>query len=90
MHETGQLTVSVDQFRAERDAIRAEIEARGYDERQGSYTRTLDGDELDASLFVLPLYGYLEATHPRLPSTGARIHESLGCGSLLYRYEMGK
>jgi GH15 family glucan-1,4-alpha-glucosidase len=87
MHEAGQIRVDVDEFRAQRDAIRAEIEARGYNARLGSYTRTLDGDELDARLLTLPLYGYVDGAHPRMRSTCARIHERLGRDSLVYRYE---
>ena len=49
MHEAGYLAVSVDLFRKERDEIRKEIEAHGYNERIGSYTRTFDGEEMDAS-----------------------------------------
>jgi GH15 family glucan-1,4-alpha-glucosidase len=89
MHEAGYLEVSVDLFRANRDEIRREIEARGYNERIGSYTRTFDGEEMDASLLTLPLYGYIEGKHPRMRSTCARIHEKLARGSLLYRYETG-
>jgi GH15 family glucan-1,4-alpha-glucosidase len=89
MHEAGYLGVSVDLFRKERDEIRKEIEARGYNERIGSYTRTFDGDEMDASLLTLPLYGYIEGTHPRMRSTCARIHEKLAHDGLVYRYETG-
>jgi GH15 family glucan-1,4-alpha-glucosidase len=89
MHEAGRLEISADLFRAHRDAVRAEIEARGYNEQVGSYTRTFDGDEMDASLLTLPLYGYIEGTHPRMRSTCARIQEKLARDSLLYRYETG-
>ena len=64
MHAAGQIQVCVDQFRAEREAIRAEIEAHGYNPRLRSYTRTFDGDTLDASLLVLPLYGYVDGDAP--------------------------
>jgi GH15 family glucan-1,4-alpha-glucosidase len=89
MHEAGYLEVSADLFRKEREEIRKEIEARGYNERIGSYTRTFDGDEMDASLLTLPLYGYIEGKHPRMRSTCARIHEKLARGGLVYRYETG-
>jgi GH15 family glucan-1,4-alpha-glucosidase len=89
MHEAGYLEVSVDLFRKERDEIRKEIEARGYNERIGSYTRTFDGEEMDASLLTLPLYGYIEGKHPRMRSTCARIHEKLARDELVYRYETG-
>ena len=89
MHEAGHLTISIDLFRAHRDAIRSEIETHGYNARLGSYTRTFDGDEVDASLLTLPLYGYIAATHPRMRSTCARVHQRLARGSLLYRYDTG-
>jgi GH15 family glucan-1,4-alpha-glucosidase len=87
MHEAGYLEVSVDLFRANRDEIRKEIEAHGYNERIGSYARTFDGEEMDASLLTLPLYGYVEGTNPRMRSTCARIHEKLARDGLVYRYE---
>src|ERR687890_715042 len=89
MHEAGYLEVSVELFRKERDEIRKEIEAHGYNERIGSYTRTFDGEEMDASLLTLPLYGYTEGTNPRMRSTCARIHEKLATGALVHRYETG-
>ena len=87
IHETGKINVPVEQLRATRDAIRDTVESHGYNEQLGSYTRELDGYELDASLLVLPLYGYISADHPRMRSTCQRIHERLGQGSLIYRYE---
>src|SRR5918994_862475 len=89
MHEAGYLAVSVDLFRKERDEIGKEIEAHGYNERIGSYTRTFDGQEVDASLLTLPLYGYVEGTNPRMLSTCASIHEKLARDGLVYRYEAG-
>src|SRR5215208_1684556 len=89
MHEAGHLEVSVDLFRTTRDEIRKEIEAHGYNERIGSYTRIFDGDEMDASLLTLPLYDYIEGTHSRMRSTYASIHEKLAHDGLIYRYETG-
>ncbi|HEX5506837.1 MAG TPA: glycoside hydrolase family 15 protein [Thermomicrobiales bacterium] len=87
LHEAGQIHVRVAAFRAERDAIRREVERRGYNERLGSYTRVFDGDTLDAALLTLPLYDYVDAAHPRMRATCARIHERLARGPLLYRYQ---
>jgi GH15 family glucan-1,4-alpha-glucosidase len=89
MHETGHLEVSVDQFRTTREEIRKEIETHGYNERIGSYTRTFDGEEMDASLLTMPLYGYIEGTDPKMRTTYARIHEKLAHDGLVYRYETG-
>ncbi len=89
LHEACELAVSDDSialFRHDRDEIRAAIETHGYNEALGSYTRVFDGDDLDASLLTLPLYSYIDATHPRMRSTCARIHERLAHDSLVYRY----
>jgi GH15 family glucan-1,4-alpha-glucosidase len=87
MHADGLLSGSIDEFSVERDAIRTAIEARGFNTRLGSYARVFDGEELDASLLTLPLYGYISGRHPRMRSTCARIHERLARGSLIYRYD---
>ena len=87
LHDTGRLRVDRDRFRSERDAIRTAIEARGYNPRLDSYTRLFDGDDLDASLLTLPLYGYHEGTHPRMRATCQRVHERLARDGLVYRYQ---
>ena len=87
LHDTGRLRVDRDRLRSERDAIRTVIEARGYNPRLDSYTRLFDGDDLDASLLTLPLYGYHEGTHPRMRATCQRVHERLARDGLVYRYQ---
>jgi len=87
LHDTGRIRINSDRFRSERDAIRTAIETRGYNPRLDSYTRLFDGDDLDASLLTLPLYGYHEGTHPRMRATCQRIHECLARDGLVYRYQ---
>jgi GH15 family glucan-1,4-alpha-glucosidase len=86
LHETHRLPLDATRFRRERDAIRDVVERRGYNDRLSSYTRLLDGDDLDASLLTLPLYGYIPATHPRMAATCSRIHQKLGRDELIFRY----
>jgi GH15 family glucan-1,4-alpha-glucosidase len=86
LHQTHGLPIDVPRLRRERAAIRETVERHGYSEKLGSYTRLLDGDDVDASLLTLPLYGYVDATHPRMSATCARIHERLGRSGLIYRY----
>ena len=89
--ERGLVRVPAAGFRRERDAIRAQIEGRGWNERLGSYVDELDGEELDASLLLLGVYGFEEAGSPRMRATLARVEERLGAGGgLLYRYPMGR
>jgi GH15 family glucan-1,4-alpha-glucosidase len=87
LHDTGRLRIDRDRFCAERDAIRTAIDTRGYNPRLDSYTRLFDGDDLDASLLTLPLYGYHDGTHPRMRSTCQRINECLAHDGLVYRYQ---
>jgi GH15 family glucan-1,4-alpha-glucosidase len=86
LHEHHHLPIDAERLRSERDAIRTEIEAHGYNERIGSYTQVFGGEAVDASLLTLPLYGYVEATDPRMVSTLAYITKQLGRNGLLYRY----
>jgi len=85
LHDRFGLDIPIWRFHADRNAIRAEIETRGYSERLGSYTTTLGGEEVDASLLTLPLYGYIEPAHARMRSTYERIIADLGSGPLVYR-----
>ncbi|MFB6098848.1 MAG: glycoside hydrolase family 15 protein [Salinibacter sp.] len=89
LHEEGYLSVPVERYREERENIRAAVEEHGYNEDRESYVATFGGDRLDASLLLLPTYGYTDATAPRMKSTFARIHEELGHNGLLYRYPPG-
>jgi GH15 family glucan-1,4-alpha-glucosidase len=86
LNRTHGLPIDAGGFHRERDAIRDTIERRGFNERLGSYTRLLDGDDLDASLLTLPLYGYVDAAHLRMAATCERIHERLGQDGLIFRY----
>jgi len=86
LHEAGFVQVPLRRFCQERAAIRAEIEARGYNTHLESYVSVFDGDELDASLLLLARYGYVDPASPRMQATCVRIHERLGTNGLLYRY----
>jgi GH15 family glucan-1,4-alpha-glucosidase len=86
LHDRYGIDIDVDRYRIERDAIRAEVEHRGYNERLQSYTQVFDGDALDASLLTLPWYGYIDGKDPRMIATVDRIRERLGHGALIYRY----
>jgi GH15 family glucan-1,4-alpha-glucosidase len=87
LHEDGKIRVCVEEFRDHREALRAAIEVHAYNQHLGSYTHTFDGEDLDASLLTLPLYGYVAATDARMRSTCAQIQAKLGRDGLVYRYE---
>ena len=90
LHEDGHLRGPVAGWRHTRDLLRQTIERYGYNERLGSYTSVLGGDQVDASLLQLANFEYLDPTAPRLRGTLHRVRADLGTGpGLLYRYPPG-
>ena len=91
LHQKGHLQgAPVEKFARARDAIREQIETLGWSEGLQSYTRTLAGGDVDASLLLLPWYGYCKADSPRMKSTWRRIDRDLGGEhGLLRRYRDG-
>jgi GH15 family glucan-1,4-alpha-glucosidase len=79
----------VDAFAAARDRIREEVETLGWSEQLHSYTRTLAGADVDASLLLLPWYRYCRADAPRMHSTWQRIRERLEIAPGLFRRYYG-
>jgi GH15 family glucan-1,4-alpha-glucosidase len=90
LHDMNHLRAPVRQFAENRAFIRQEVERLGYSEQLGTYTRTLGGFDVDASLLLLPWYGYTEAASPRMRGTFARIHRELYVGEGLYRRYHGR
>ena len=74
-----------------RDAIAAEVKARGFDPTKASYVRSYGSTDLDAALLVLPLLGIDDAESPRVRGTIDAIRAELSAGDpLLYRYPPGR
>jgi GH15 family glucan-1,4-alpha-glucosidase len=78
-------------WRAERAALREDIEQRGFDERRGTYTRSYGSSDTDAALLVLPQLEFHPADSARVRGTIDAVTSELGAGSpLLYRYPPGR
>ncbi len=78
LHEQGHLEKApAAEFARARDGIRAEVEALGFSEQLQTYTRTLAGGDVDASLLLLPWYRYCPADSPRMRATWRRVRERL-------------
>jgi GH15 family glucan-1,4-alpha-glucosidase len=85
--EAGHLDgLPADRFRRERDAIRKEVELRGYSHSIGSYVSVFGEDDVDASLLLLARYGFEDPRSSRMLATCERIHQRLGHRGMLYRY----
>jgi alpha,alpha-trehalase len=85
---TGERRAPLDEWRRERELIRADVLEHGYDERRGAFVQTYGSDALDASLLRMPLLGFIAGDDPRMLSTVERIDEELGGpGGLVHRYD---
>ncbi|HET7532116.1 MAG TPA: glycoside hydrolase family 15 protein [Nocardioidaceae bacterium] len=74
------------QWRKLRDEVRDEILTHGFDERRNTFTQHYDTSEVDASLLVMPLVGFIDGDDPRMLGTIAAIEEDLMKDGLLHRY----
>ena len=77
----------VARWAAARDEVRQAVLARGFSARLGAFTAAFDTDELDASVLLMPLVGFLPADDPRMRSTIRMIEERLSHDGLVRRWE---
>ena len=74
-------------WRALRDRIHAEVCRQGYDPSLGSFVQSYGSTQLDASLLMIPLVGFLPARDPRVVGTVAAIEQRLMVDGLVMRYD---
>jgi len=73
-------------WRRVRDEIHAEVCARGFDPKLNSFVQYYGSTDVDASLLMLPLVGFLPATDPRMIGTVAAIQARLSRDGFVERY----
>jgi len=76
----------VDRWRALRDEIHADVCEHGWNEELGSFTQSYGSRELDASLLMLPLVGFLPAGDRRVRGTVEAVERELLHDGLVLRY----
>jgi GH15 family glucan-1,4-alpha-glucosidase len=76
----------VEEWRKLRDLVREEVLERGFDPERNTFTQHYDTHEVDASLLVLPLVGFIAGDDPRMLGTIAAIEQDLMHHGLLLRY----
>jgi alpha,alpha-trehalase len=69
-----------------RDELREAILTEGWSERRQAYAQSFGSDELDAAALLMPIYGFLPATDPRMRSTIDAIARELTEDGLVLRY----
>ncbi|MBQ0892235.1 glycoside hydrolase family 15 protein [Micromonospora sp. U56] len=77
----------VARWAAARDEVRRAVLTRGWSDRLAAFTAAFDTDELDASVLLMPLVGFLPADEPRMRSTIRLIEDRLSHNGLLRRWE---
>jgi GH15 family glucan-1,4-alpha-glucosidase len=77
----------VERWRALRDRIHADVCARGFDATLGAFVQAYGSDQLDASVLLIPLVGFLPPTDPRVLGTVAAIEQRLVVDGLVLRYD---
>ena len=80
-------TPEVDRWAAIRDEIHAEVLERGFDPDLNSFVQSYDSKELDASLLMIPLVGFLPADDPRMVGTVEAISKQLAYDGFILRYD---
>ena len=76
----------VERWRALRDQVHTEVCRRGFDSEVGAFVQSFGSKQLDASLLMMPLVGFLPATDPRVLGTVSAIQRHLMSDGFVARY----
>jgi GH15 family glucan-1,4-alpha-glucosidase len=76
----------VDQWRTLRAAIHDDVCRHGFDPGLNSFVQYYGSQELDASLLMIPMVGFLPATDPRVRGTVAAVERLLVQDGFVARY----
>jgi GH15 family glucan-1,4-alpha-glucosidase len=77
----------VDRWRRLRAHIHDEVCREGYGEKRGAFVQSFGSQELDASLLMIPLVGFLPASDPRVRGTVEAIERDLMNEGFVRRYK---
>ncbi|MEQ5842529.1 glycoside hydrolase family 15 protein [Paraburkholderia acidicola] len=76
----------LERWRALRDEIHADVCEKGWNPAKQAFTQSYGSDELDASILMLPIVGFLPPSDPRIAGTVAAIERELLHDGLVLRY----
>jgi hypothetical protein len=84
--EMFRLPGSLDRWRALRDRIHADVCDNAWHEGKQAFAQSYGSDELDASVLLMPLMGFLPPEDPRIVGTVEAIERELLHDGLVMRY----
>jgi GH15 family glucan-1,4-alpha-glucosidase len=73
-------------LRGLRERMRSEILERGFNTKVGAFTQSYGSDDLDASILVLPHFGFIAGSDPRMRSTVTAVEKQLLRDGFVLRY----
>jgi GH15 family glucan-1,4-alpha-glucosidase len=77
----------VERWKRLRETIHEEVCKKGYDAQRRSFVQYYGGQELDASLLMIPLVGFLPPTDERVRATVEAIERELCYDGFVLRYQ---
>jgi GH15 family glucan-1,4-alpha-glucosidase len=80
----------VERWRSLRKTIHDQVCCNGFDAQRNTFVQYYGGDELDASLLMMPLVGFLPADDPRIKGTVEAIERDLMADGLVLRYRTSR
>ena len=86
LEEWPDLDGPLDTWRSLRDDIFTEVCDKGYNKKVGAFTQYYGSDELDASVLMIPLVGFLPPKDPRVVSTVEAVQRGLMDHGFVLRY----
>ncbi|MEI5582243.1 MULTISPECIES: glycoside hydrolase family 15 protein [unclassified Agromyces] len=76
----------IDRWRGVRDEVHREVCDRGFDVARGTFTQYYGSIELDASVLLIPIVGFLPGDDPRVTGTIDAVADELGRDGFVSRY----
>ena len=81
------LEAPIDRWKALRARIHEEVCAEGFNSDRNAFVQYYGGSELDSSLLMIPLVGFLPASDPRVQGTMEAVQRELMYDGLVLRYD---
>jgi GH15 family glucan-1,4-alpha-glucosidase len=85
-----QYDAPIERWKHIRDAIHAEICAKAFNKRKKCFVQAYGSHQLDASLLLMPVVGFLPGKDPRVKATVRAIERELMPDGLVLRYNTAK
>jgi GH15 family glucan-1,4-alpha-glucosidase len=76
----------IEKWRQVRDRIHAEVCEQGFNKKMNSFVQYYGSDQLDGSLLMIPLVGFLDKDDPRLHGTVDAIQKRMMYKGFVYRH----